>query len=183
MRAGDPRRAELSARGFVTGLTALLVLLVAAAIPQLPSSLVGGWLTHQRNTYELLWPQRWAYFTAEGAVTIGAYRLGRDGRTYESEIRPLTSARNLGGVSRREYATILVVATLAGTIPPEHWRSCGRPSVTACADRLAEAPVSTVGGRSPAPPFCGTVVFTRERSVTGTWQVESVARGHLACAG
>src|SRR5690349_21269424 len=176
MSADDPSRAELSARGFTTSITALLVLLVVAAVPQLPSSLVGSGLADQRNTYQLLWPQRWSYFTAEGAVAVGAYRLGRDGRTYESAIQPLTSARNLGGLSRREYATILVAATLAGSIPAERWRTCGRPSLATCAGELAEAPVTRVGDRSPGPPFCGTVVFTRERSVADAWQVESVAR-------
>ena len=183
MTVDDPARRELSARGFTTSITALLVLLVVAAVPQLPSSLVGRWLAGQRNTYQLLWPQRWAFFTAEGAVTVGAYRLGRDGRTYESEIQPLTSARNLGGLSRREYATILVAATLADRIPPGQWRACGGPSVAACAGPLAEAPVTRMGDRSPGPPFCGTVVFTRERSFAEAWQVESVARAQLVCAG
>ena len=94
---------------------------------------------------------------------------------------PTASARNLGGLSRRGYSTILEAAVLAGSVPAARWRDCGRPSVADCADRLAGAPVTTLQSRVAWRPLCGAVVFTREQSVDGVWQVRSVAPADLAC--
>lgn len=171
----EPARAARSARGFTTSITALLVVLVVAAATQLPAS---GRLSGQRDTYQLLWPQRWVFFTAAGSVTVGVYRPGG----YEPVTAPLSSARNLGGLSRQEYATILEAATLAGSVPAARWRDCGRPAVADCADRLAGAPVTTLDSRVAWRPLCGAVVLTRERLVAGAWQVQSAAPAELACA-
>jgi len=174
----DPARAARSARGFTTSITALLVVLVVAAATQLPASMVPGWLGDQRDTYQLLWPQRWVFFTAEGSVAVGVYRPGG----YTPVTAPLSSARNLGGLSRQGYATILEAAILAGSVPAARWRACGRPALADCADRLAGAPVTTVESRVAWRPLCGAVVFTRELLVAGGWQVQSAAPAELACA-
>jgi hypothetical protein len=171
-------RAARSARGFTTSITALLVVLVVAAATQLPASMVPGWLSDQRDTYQLLWPQRWVFFTAVGSVTVGVYRP--DG--YQPVTVQLASARNLGGLSRREYATILEAAILARSVPAERWRDCGRPAVADCADRLAGAQVTAVDSRAAWRPLCGSVVFTRERLVAGAWQVQSATPAELVCA-
>jgi hypothetical protein len=173
----EPARAARSARGFTTSITALLVVLVVAAGIQLPASMVPGWLSAQRDPYQLLWPQRWVFFTAEGSVTVGVYRP--DG--YQPMTAPLSSARNLGGLSRQEYSTILEAAVLAGSVPAERWHDCGRPAVADCADRLAGAPVTSLDSRKAWRPLCGAVIFTRERLVAGAWQVQSAAPADLAC--
>ncbi|MEV8509155.1 hypothetical protein AB0368_30560 [Actinoplanes sp. NPDC051475] len=174
----EPARAAHSARGFTTSITALLVVLVVAAATQLPASIAPGWLSGQRDTYQLLWPQRWVFFTAAGSVTVGVYRPGG----YEPVTAPLSSARNRGGLSRQEYATVLEAATLAGSVPAARWRDCGRPALTDCADRLAGAPVTTLDSRVAWRPLCGAVVFTRERLVADAWQVQSFTPAELACA-
>ncbi|OJF15944.1 hypothetical protein [Couchioplanes caeruleus] len=174
----EPARATRGARGFTTSITALLVVLVVAAASQLPGSMTPGWLGDRRDTYQLLWPQQWEFFTAVGSVAVGVYRSGG----YQPVTAPLASAQNLGGLSRREYATIVEAAVLARSVPAARWRDCGRPAVADCADRLAGAPVTTVDSRVAWQPLCGTVVFTRERLVAGAWQVQSAAPAELACA-
>jgi hypothetical protein len=174
----EPTRAARSARGFTTSITALLVVLVVAAATQLPASVAPGWLTGQRDTYQLFWPQQWVFFTAEGAVTVGVYRPG----DHQPVIAPIGSAANLGGLSRQQHTTILEADILARAVPPERWRDCGRPAVADCADRLSGAPSTTLDSRMAWRPLCGAVILTRERLVAGGWRVESVAPADLVCA-
>lgn len=174
----------LSARGLVLTATALLVTLIVTSGAQLPSRFAPGWLHRQHDTYQAIWPQGWSYFaTPDGVTTTRVYRPGADNRRYTVATRPLTSADNLWGLSRRESAQFVNVVSVGNRIPAAYWRPCVASTVEGCTGPLSSAPTVTIDNHRAWPRLCGPVVVTHEQVADAVRRIVAVARVELTCTG
>ena len=167
---------------------ALGFMLLVSLTAQLPGTVAPGWLRQHRDTYAVLWPQGWAFFTSPplADVTV-AYRVRA------AELVPATPAlsdpTNLWGVRRGGYTRLLEIVRVARSVPEPGWRACPAGGAAQCL-RAGAVPVTAVVNPTHPATLCGRVVFAVEtpepwRSARprnlGARQVRRIAVADVTC--
>lgn len=177
--AGQPTPPGAGFRSFVTTTMLLLTVLALTALAQLAPDTSAGWLTAEHDTGQAVWPQGWRFFTArDGLTRVGAYH---DAPGYPPVDLALTSAANLGGVSRRGRALLAEVTDLIDRVPPGAWRACAAATPAGCAAPVGAATPVPLDNRAGWPPLCGAYLLTREHGAGPDRVVDAVARVRLTC--
>ncbi len=177
----DPADRTGAAQGFAFTCAALLALALVIGATYLPTSLVGDSIASRQDTAKLIWPMAWRfYLNSAGREYTVAYR--QTGGSFVSLTRPAADAQYHRGLSRKSYGDMVRQVSIVQTIPPDQWRNCDAPDITACAAVIADAPRASLPDWF-APHVCGPAVFAVERPSGDrtTRQITRVAAVDLKC--
>lgn len=174
-----------AAKGMAFTGAALGVILLAAAVAQLPADVVGQRATAHRDAFRLFWPLGMQLFTnAAGREFTVAYHHDKAAGTFVPITRTTGDRAYLAGLDRRSYADLVRLLATVDDLPADHWQDCAGATVADCATVISTAPRLALNSYfSPDTP-CGPTVFTVERpSRSGPVRhVVRVAVVDLTCA-
>ncbi|MBC3840267.1 hypothetical protein GXW82_08825 [Streptacidiphilus sp. 4-A2] len=155
-------------RGFALTLAVLGTLFAVTLGAQLPAGWTPSWLGARRTTYAQVWPQGWAFFSAQpNSAVVSAYRIGPGGEPPDALLAPQMSPANRWGLGRTSAVQFDEALTLAAEIPAADWIPCPAGQSARCA---AGAPVALLrNGFDPGSSAAGSCssVLRRPRPCPG----------------
>ncbi|MBS2963808.1 hypothetical protein KGA66_12165 [Actinocrinis puniceicyclus] len=168
-------------RGFVFTMALLAVLLGGSLIAQLPARFTQGWFTPERDAYQQVWPQSWAFFAPlGGAASYTAYQLGPKDMLSRPLIMKTMSAANRWGIGHGSDVGFYEVDYLAQYIPPVDWVECPDARWAQCAQR---APIVSFRDNFTPAAVCGDVLFVRtDPDADSSKSSDSVPAGSVSVA-
>ena len=171
-------------QGFGLTLSILLTLLVATLCTQLPGRLVPSWLSSQKQSYGILWPQNWAFFSIQADnPTVFTYQISRDG-TLTPALISEGARGNLWGLGQSSAAYFIQAIYLAHELPPGAWKPCRGSAPSQCLPAAQDARLD-----EPFAPslLCGDTLFIKyppgstEASGETANRPEAASRVYVSC--
>ncbi|MFI6479284.1 hypothetical protein ACIBH1_15225 [Nonomuraea sp. NPDC050663] len=165
-------------RGLAATLIALTVISASAAVAQSHASVVPSWLKRARSSFELIWPQRWSFFSREGTAPFTvAYSL--EGGRFRPIVNRQASAELWWGI--RRSGTEFSVRALGASIPNRYWYVCTADDIGYCRSVVAAVePFEFLVPAGSSLP-CGRSVFARKRPSGDGLRVHQIAVVKLSC--
>jgi hypothetical protein len=168
-RAGTPGTIEgvdldRGFQGFMVTLVVLGFSFVIACLAQFDVVGVPVELRARLDTYRVLWPQEWDFFTGLDRDSVVAYRTGDDGRLSRLHERQVWD-RQLAGLNREYDLYTNETWQIARRIPDRYWQACGQAGEARC-ERVPDlALVYRMENLSKHPRLCGRSVIGLERTL------------------
>ncbi|GIH98204.1 SdpA family antimicrobial peptide system protein [Planobispora takensis] len=138
--------------------------MTVALVAQLPGEFTPDWLRPYGHAYQVVWPQRWYFFSnAPESEAVVAYRVN----TARADMEPATwlhmSHENLWGLLRVADSQMVEAAYLARRIPAAQWSVCNGSPSRDCRHESLKQGVHALVNDFPRPTLCGVVVLAYER--------------------
>lgn len=161
VKQDEPDQRTSAARSFILALAILLTVLLVACLAQWDVFSGVGWLNNRAQSYEMIWPQQWAFFTGLDKNQLAdAYEITPNGTLGTSENQRTGWSDYDWGLNRAGGTELLWVAQLAQSIPQEYWQQCGNVVPSACRVQLAAPYVFMTSDQAPVPGLCGLIAVS-----------------------
>lgn len=159
IRASAPNGVR-AARGAVLTGTLLVTSLLIAVVAQLGS----GAGTDRLAGYEVLWPQRWWFFTGLGENEFVAYRIEATEDLNPRDERHRRAER-LFGLNRIDDVRETEVLPIGRLVPSRYWQTCGQAELIACSAGLDRSLSYRLRNPARRPTICGSTAVVARRAI------------------
>lgn len=161
---GKPREVSTDAAQATRSAVLTGTLLVTSLVIALVAQLDLGPASSRLAGYQVLWPQKWWFFTGLDKATLVAYQVDpavddlkpRDGRHGRAE--------RLLGLNRIDDVRQVEVLPLGRLVPSRYWQTCKHEQLTACADELDRSLSYRMRNPARRPAICGSTALVTERT-------------------
>ena len=152
-------------RGFAVTIAALGIVFLVTLVPQLAPGFVPAWFRLQAQTYAVIWPQGWSFFSdAADTDQVAAYRLSDGGLGAAVQVQQVNaSSSDSFGLSRTAMVTNNEIDYFAQEIPAGDWKACRAADVATCFSARGTALFAESDTFRPAA-LCGRVGFVLSAS-------------------